>query len=73
MMIDETVITPAAKTVLDETTVAAMLAALGGIPEAPNDGQEYVRKNNAWVVSSGGGGGDGDGGTYTIINSGDFL
>lgn len=26
-------------------------------PEAPNDGQEYVRKSEAWSVSSGGGGG----------------
>ncbi len=29
----------------------------GGIPEAPEDGQEYVRKDGEWVVSSGGGGG----------------
>ena len=27
----------------------------GGIAEAPNDGQEYVRKNEAWAVSTGGG------------------
>jgi hypothetical protein len=27
-------------------------------PEAPNDGSEYVRKNEAWEVSSGGGGTD---------------
>lgn len=26
-------------------------------PEAPSDGQEYVRKNAAWAVASGGGGG----------------
>jgi hypothetical protein len=26
-------------------------------PEAPNDGQEYVRKNQAWAVATGGGGG----------------
>lgn len=27
----------------------------GGIGEAPNDGQEYVRKNEAWAVATGGG------------------
>ena len=27
------------------------------IGEAPNDGQEYVRKNEAWAVATGGGGG----------------
>jgi hypothetical protein len=26
-------------------------------PEAPNDGQEYVRKSEAWAVATGGGGG----------------
>lgn len=34
--------------------------AIGGdniITEAPNDGQEYVRQNQAWVVASAGGGG----------------
>ena len=28
-----------------------------GIPDAPEDGQEYVRQDGAWVVNSGGGGG----------------
>ena len=28
----------------------------GGIEDAPNDGQDYVRKNRKWVISSGGGG-----------------
>jgi hypothetical protein len=28
----------------------------GGIEDAPNDGQNYVRKNRKWVVSTGGGG-----------------
>lgn len=28
--------------------------------EAPDDGQQYVRQNRAWVVSTGGGGGGGD-------------
>jgi len=28
----------------------------GGIEDAPQDGQEYTRKNQAWVVNTGGGG-----------------
>lgn len=32
-------------------------------PEAPSDGQEYVRKDAAWSVATGGGGGTWDGGT----------
>lgn len=28
----------------------------GGVPEAPNDGQEYVRKDLDWVVNTGGSG-----------------
>jgi len=31
-----------------------------GIPEAPIDGTEYVRKDGAWVHSTGGGGGISD-------------
>jgi hypothetical protein len=49
--------------------VAATVPAVGegGFADAPSDGQEYVRKDGAWVVSSGGGTG-----TVTIINSGSF-
>jgi len=36
----------------------------GGVQEAPNDGQEYVRKNEAWAVASAAGGGDK---TYTHV------
>jgi len=32
-----------------------------GIPDAPADGEEYVRKDNAWEVATGGGGGGGEG------------
>ena len=74
MMIDETVITPAAKTVLDETTTAGMLTALGGIGEAPMDGQFWARRNGAWeVIDVSGGGGGGDGVMGTIINTGVFF
>jgi hypothetical protein len=38
----------------------------GGIPEAPIDGQEYVRKDAGWVLATGGGGG---GGGITLIGS----
>lgn len=37
-----------------------------GIPEAPIDGQEYVRKNAGWAVATGGGGG---GGGMALIGS----
>jgi len=30
----------------------------GGIPEAPQDGQQYARQDGEWVVVTGGGGGD---------------
>lgn len=30
------------------------------VPEAPVDGEEYVRKNGDWAVASGGGGGSGN-------------
>lgn len=32
----------------------------GGIPDAPSDGEEYVRKDGNWAVASGGGGGIAD-------------
>jgi len=45
------------------------LGATAGVEEAPIDGQEYVRKDADWTVSSGGSGT----GTVTIINSGSFF
>jgi len=71
MMLDETVVTPAAKTMLDDTTTADMRSTLGAIGEAPMDGQIYVRRNGAWeVIDVSGGGGGGDGVMGTIINTG---
>ena len=34
------------------------IADQGGIPEAPEDGQQYARQNAAWSVVQGGGDGD---------------
>ena len=36
---------------------ASAVSALGYIGEAPNNGNEYVRKNLGWAVATGGGGG----------------
>lgn len=36
---------------------SSAVAALGYIGEAPNNGNEYVRKNLGWAISTGGGGG----------------
>jgi hypothetical protein len=43
---------PTWTTIFDLSTLSG-----GGIGEAPNDGQEYVRKNEAWAVATGGSGG----------------
>jgi hypothetical protein len=51
---DTTTITPTQAS--DITTNNAKIS----FPEAPNDGQEYVRKSLAWAVASGGGGGTDD-------------
>lgn len=55
-------------------SIAGMSAYL---TDAPNDGSEYVRKNNAWSVATGGGGGGGgipeapiDGSMYARLNAG---
>lgn len=40
--------------------LAATLGAMAFEADDPNDGQEYVRKNNAWAVASGGPGGSFD-------------
>lgn len=42
---------------LDTKVNAASLGGLASVDDAPSDGSEYVRKNGAWAVSSGGGGG----------------
>ena len=39
---------------------AASASDFGGVEEAPNDGQQYARKNKAWAVVQGGGGGTSD-------------
>jgi hypothetical protein len=51
-MFDTGVVTAAAKTVLDDTTTAAMLTTLGGITDAPSDSGEYVRVNGIWRIKS---------------------
>jgi hypothetical protein len=42
-------------------------------PEAPEDGNEYARKNGAWSVVTGGGGGVTDHGALTGLNDDDHL
>lgn len=39
------------------TTQAEARTAIGAIPDAPSDGEEYVRKGGAWAIGTGGGGG----------------
>lgn len=38
-----------------DTIDAVMFANSQKVPEAPNDGQQYVRQNEAWAVATGGG------------------
>ena len=45
------------KTLIDAKANSADLGAMASVADAPSDGSEYVRKNGAWAVSSGGGGG----------------
>lgn len=45
------------KTLLDAKANTADLGAMASVADAPSDDSEYVRKNGAWAVSSGGGGG----------------
>lgn len=45
---------------LDLKADTADLGDMATVDDAPSDGQEYVRKNGDWAVSSGGGGGGGD-------------
>jgi hypothetical protein len=49
----------------------------GYLTDAPNDGNEYVRKNAAWAVATGGGGGGGSvswGGIFgTVTNQTDLV
>ena len=44
-------------TVTDQTDLVSYITGLGYLTDAPSDGQEYVRKNAAWSVATGGGGG----------------
>lgn len=43
----------------NEYGVTIVGQARSGVPEAPADGNQYARRNSAWVVVSGGGTGDG--------------
>lgn len=45
------------KSLIDAKANTADLGAMASVADAPSDGSEYVRKNGAWAVSSGGGGG----------------
>lgn len=45
------------KSLIDQKANTADLGAMASVSDAPSDGSEYVRKNGAWAVSSGGGGG----------------
>lgn len=40
-----------------DTTLQAWILIAAGITDAPADGNQYARKNNAWSIVSGGGGG----------------
>ena len=44
-----------------------------GIEEAPNDGQQYARQNEAWTVVQGGGGGGSMGYDFPISESGNEV
>ena len=54
------------------TTVAEAQAA-APVQEAPNDGSEYVRKNEAWAVATGGGGGSSDHGELAGLTDDDHA
>jgi len=56
LMFDSSVVTTAAKTVLDDASTAAMLTTLGGVEEAPNDTNIYARADLGWVEIPGIGG-----------------
>ena len=45
------------RTTVNQKANTADLGAMASVADAPSDGSEYVRKNGAWAVSSGGGGG----------------
>lgn len=44
------------RTTVNQKANTADLGAMASVADAPSDGSEYVRKNGAWAVSSGGGG-----------------
>ena len=44
-------------TVTDQTDLVTYVTGLGYLTDAPSDGNEYVRKNAAWAIATGGGGG----------------
>ena len=46
-----------------KVAISTMPGASGGIPEAPNDGQQYARQSLGWTVVSGGGGASPSGAT----------
>jgi hypothetical protein len=70
LTLDPTVITPAARTMLDDADVPAMRATLGAVEESPIDGSPYVRQDGAWVLVDIPEGGTG---TVTIVNTGSFF
>lgn len=43
-----------------EVTNKPTLGTMSAVNDAPSDGDEYVRKNGAWAIASGGGGGGAD-------------
>ena len=55
-MLDDNVVTPVARALLDDTTVEAQRLTLGAIGEAPNDGASYVRQSQAWAPAESAGG-----------------
>ena len=58
----------------DAGYITASEVPASGIPEAPNDGQQYARQNEAWtVVTGGGGGGVSSGYDYAIRESGNEV
>jgi hypothetical protein len=57
----------------DGTSEGVTCGGEGGIPEAPEDGQEYARKDAGWVVVSGSGGPGATGGIPEAPQDGEYY
>ena len=61
-------------TITDQTDLVTYVTGLGYLTDAPSDGNEYVRKNAAWAIATGGGGSAVWGGiTGTVTDQTDLV